>query len=178
MSGELIKAARLHQPKIKNVKVASTAGAPLVGFNCDAFESYGFGQGDNAPMSDSEAFRYCTALNILTGTQRAHIEETTLVYWTGAARCPFTKVPVGATMKSWGLICRSLNVQFRAKGIRNMSLNPFAPSRTVLVRVRAEGSTPGWSDTQLLRRQPRHREARPRHYSEHQEWSDKKCRLD
>lgn len=84
VSGELVKAARLHQPKIKNVKGTSTAGAPLVGFNCDAFESYGFAQGDNAPMGDSEAFRYCTALNILTGTQPAYIDETTLVYWTGA----------------------------------------------------------------------------------------------
>src|SRR5258708_8064445 len=84
VSGEQVKAARLHEPKIKGVRGANTSGAPLVGFNCPAFESYSFEQGDNAPMSDSETFRYCTALNILTSSQRAYVGDTTLVYWTGA----------------------------------------------------------------------------------------------
>jgi CRISPR-associated protein Csd1 len=84
VSGELVKVARLHEPKIKGVRGANTSGAPLVGFNCAAFESFGFEQGDNAPMSDAEAFRYCTALNILTGSQRAYVGDTTLLYWTGA----------------------------------------------------------------------------------------------
>src|SRR5260221_508145 len=84
VSGELVKAARLHEPKIKGVRGANTSGAPLVGFNCPAFESYSFEQGDNAPMSDSETFRYCTALNILTDSQRAYVGDTTLLYWTGA----------------------------------------------------------------------------------------------
>jgi CRISPR-associated protein Csd1 len=66
------------------VRGANTSGAPLVGCTCPAFESFGFEQGDNAPMSDAEAFRYCTALNILTGSQRAFVGDTTLLYWTGA----------------------------------------------------------------------------------------------
>jgi CRISPR-associated protein Csd1 len=85
VSGELVKVARLHEPKIKGVRGTNMGGAPLVGFNCQAFESFGFEQGDNAPMSDAEAFKYCTALNILTGSQRrAYIGGTTFVYWTEA----------------------------------------------------------------------------------------------
>jgi CRISPR-associated protein Csd1 len=85
VSGELVKAARLHEPKIKGVRGANTSGATLVSYNSPAYESFGFEQGDNAPMSDAESFRYCTALNILTNSrQRAYIDGTTLVYWTGA----------------------------------------------------------------------------------------------
>lgn len=85
VSGELVKAARLHEPRIKGVRGANTSGATLVSYNSPAYESFGFEQGDNAPMSDAESFRYCTALNILTNSrQRAYIDGTTLVYWTGA----------------------------------------------------------------------------------------------
>jgi CRISPR-associated protein Csd1 len=84
VSGELVKAARLHEPKIQGVRGTNPSGAPLVGFNCPAFESFGFEQGDNAPMSDVEAFRYCTALKILASSQNVNVDETTVVYWTAA----------------------------------------------------------------------------------------------
>jgi CRISPR-associated protein Csd1 len=84
VSGEPVKAARLHEPQIKGVRGAKMGGAPLVGFNCSAFESYGLKQGENAAMSDAEAFKYCTGLNILISSQRAYLDQTTLVYWTGA----------------------------------------------------------------------------------------------
>jgi CRISPR-associated protein Csd1 len=84
VSGEMVKSVRLHEPKIKGVRGTNMGGAPLVGFNCSSFESYSFEQGDNAPMSGVEAFRYCTALNILTSSQRVYIDDTTVAYWTGA----------------------------------------------------------------------------------------------
>lgn len=54
--------ARLH-PSVRGVEGAQTAGASLVSFNLDAFESYGKSQGDNAPTSEGAAFRYGQALN-------------------------------------------------------------------------------------------------------------------
>jgi CRISPR-associated protein Csd1 len=58
VSGELVTASRLHEPKIKGVRGTNRGG---------------------------EAFKYCTGLNILTtGSQRAYFDGTTLVYWTGA----------------------------------------------------------------------------------------------
>jgi CRISPR-associated protein Csd1 len=83
VSGELAQAAVLHEPKIKGVRGANPGGAPLVGFNLPAFGSFGFEQGENAPMSDWEAFRYCSALNTLTSSQRANVDGSTFVYWTG-----------------------------------------------------------------------------------------------
>jgi CRISPR-associated protein Csd1 len=53
------------QPKFKGVMGAQSAGAPLVSFNADAFESYGKEQGANAPVSEDAAFRYGAALDWL-----------------------------------------------------------------------------------------------------------------
>jgi CRISPR-associated protein Csd1 len=82
VSGEMVRATRLHIP-IKGVRGANSNGVPLVAFNCPAFESYGKIQGDTAPMSKMEAFKFGISLNILTSSQRAHIDNTTFVYWTG-----------------------------------------------------------------------------------------------
>lgn len=75
--------ARLHEPKIKGVIGAQTSGAALVSFNLDAFESYGKSQSYNAPVPEAAAFKYCTALNRLTGdrTRRVVLGDTTVVYW-------------------------------------------------------------------------------------------------
>ena len=74
--------ARLH-PAIKGVPGAQSSGATLVGFNLEAFESYGQTQGSNAPVSESVAFQYGTALNYLLGDprHRLRIGDTTVVYW-------------------------------------------------------------------------------------------------
>jgi CRISPR-associated protein Csd1 len=77
--------ARLHEPKIKGVAGAQSAGAAIVSFNCDAFTSYGKDQSFNAPVSELAAFKYATALNwLLDGPkpQRLRIGDTTVVFWT------------------------------------------------------------------------------------------------
>lgn len=86
ISGDDGPIARLH-PKIKGVTGSQAAGASLVSFNANAYESYGKTQSYNAPVGESEAFQYGTALNsLLTGPQsakhRIRIGDTTTVFWT------------------------------------------------------------------------------------------------
>jgi CRISPR-associated protein Csd1 len=84
LSGQPVRIARLHEPKIKGVYGAQGSGALLVSFNAKAYESYGRAQGDNAPVGEEEAFKYCTALNLLVASRehRLRIADTTAVFWT------------------------------------------------------------------------------------------------
>jgi CRISPR-associated protein Csd1 len=84
VSGEVGPIARLH-PAIKGVKGAQTAGASIVSFNLDAFESYGKTQNYNAPVTELIAFAYTTALNHLLrfeSRQKVQIGDATTVFWT------------------------------------------------------------------------------------------------
>lgn len=81
--------ARLH-PAIKGVNGAQSSGASIVSFNLEAFRSFGKEQGANAPVAESVAFAYTTALNHLlrrdtTNRQRLQIGDTTVVFWAQAA---------------------------------------------------------------------------------------------
>jgi CRISPR-associated protein Csd1 len=93
--------ARLH-PAIKGVPGAQSSGASIVSFNLDAFTSYGKEQGANAPVSESAAHGYATALNALLSqnngidaktnrpkwTNRVQIGDATTVFWAEAAAGP------------------------------------------------------------------------------------------
>ena len=83
VSGETAPIARLH-PSIKGVWGAQTAGASIVSFNIDAFESYGKKQGANAPVSQLAADAYGRALNALLAKgsrRRVQIADTSTVFW-------------------------------------------------------------------------------------------------
>ena len=84
--GKPSRVARLHEPKIKGVWGAQSAGATIVSFNNEAFESYGKSQGDNAPVSEHDAFKYCTALNHLLADPERHTQlgDATVVWWADA----------------------------------------------------------------------------------------------
>jgi len=85
ITGEVAPIARLHEPKIKGVVGANTAGAPIVSFNFDATESYQKQSSYNAPVSEAAAFKYCTALNhLLTrgSRQKVLVGGDTVVCWT------------------------------------------------------------------------------------------------
>ncbi|MGP1275291.1 MAG: type I-C CRISPR-associated protein Cas8c/Csd1 [Caulobacterales bacterium] len=89
ITGEKGPPARLH-PTIKGVEGAQTAGAALVSFNLDAFTSLGKDQGENAPTSQSAAFRYGAALNHLLTRDgpnrlRRPIGDATVVFWADAS---------------------------------------------------------------------------------------------
>ncbi|MEK0315031.1 type I-C CRISPR-associated protein Cas8c/Csd1 [Cohnella sp. 56] len=55
----------------------------LVGFNQDSFVSYRKEKGDNAPVSESAAFKYVTALNLLIGDKQRSINlhGDKVLYW-------------------------------------------------------------------------------------------------
>ncbi len=83
VDGRVGRVARLHEPAIKGVVGAQTSGARLVSFNADAFTSYGKSQGQNAPISEGDAFKYCTALNHLLADRdrRTGIGDATVTWW-------------------------------------------------------------------------------------------------
>lgn len=87
VTGERGPIARLH-PAIKGVWGAQTSGASLVSFNIDAFTSYGHERGDNAPVSESAAFAYTTALNHFLERDSGHriqIGDASTVFWADAS---------------------------------------------------------------------------------------------
>ncbi|GGB54137.1 type I-C CRISPR-associated protein Cas8c/Csd1 [Oceanisphaera marina] len=88
VSGLPAKIERIHT-NIKNVNGAQTAGASIVSFNKNAFESYGKEQGANAPVSEQATFAYTTALNYLlrrdvSNRQRLQLGDATVVFWAEA----------------------------------------------------------------------------------------------
>ncbi len=61
-----------------------TAGANIISFNPDAFNSYGKRRGETAPVSKAAAFAYATALNALLGrdsAQRMQVGDASTVFW-------------------------------------------------------------------------------------------------
>jgi CRISPR-associated protein Csd1 len=94
VTGEVARIARLHPP----IKGVGDKLAPLVSFNEDAFDSYGRTKGYNAPVSESAAFAYATALNGLISARdgvdakgrprwrnRIGLGDDTVVYWAETA---------------------------------------------------------------------------------------------
>jgi CRISPR-associated protein Csd1 len=86
LTGAVEPIANIH-PKIKGVTGAQTSGAVIVGFNEDAYESYGKKQSHNAPVSQEAAFRYTTAVNALlagpmSAKHRVSVGDATVVFWT------------------------------------------------------------------------------------------------
>lgn len=76
--------AKTHDIKIKGVRDSQAAGASLVSFNAPSFESYGKKQSYNAPVGETVAFGYATALNQLLASQSNRIINfggMTLVFW-------------------------------------------------------------------------------------------------
>ncbi|HHI70992.1 MAG TPA: type I-C CRISPR-associated protein Cas8c/Csd1, partial [Rhodobacteraceae bacterium] len=83
ISGAKGPVARLHPP-IKGVMGAQSSGASLVAFNAAAYESFGKSQGENAPVSETAAFAYGTALNVLLAKgsgRNLRIGDSTVVFW-------------------------------------------------------------------------------------------------
>lgn len=82
VTGESAPIARLH-PAIKGIP-GQTMGGSIVSYNDDAYESYGKKQGSNAPVSESAAFAYTTALNYLLRRENGQcvsIGDASTVFW-------------------------------------------------------------------------------------------------
>ena len=84
LTGQQGEIAELHQPKIKGVKDSQGAGALIVSFNTNAYESFGKNSGFNAPVSKEAASKYCKSLNALLASEkhRLQIGDATTVFWT------------------------------------------------------------------------------------------------
>lgn len=82
VTGKKAPLARLHNPAIKGVAGGQAAGGSLVSFNLSAFISHEKEQGINAPVGETAAFAYGTALNWLIKNRRFRVGETTTVFWT------------------------------------------------------------------------------------------------
>lgn len=96
VTGERRPIARLHS-SIKGVWGAQVAGASIVSFNFDAFESRNRSQGDNSPVSEQAVFEYSTALNYLLRTDclsRFQMGETSVVCWSQRDSDLETTVPL------------------------------------------------------------------------------------
>ena len=89
VTGRLDRLARLH-PSIKGVHGGKPSGANLVSFNLDAFTSFGWEQGGNAPVGERAAHAYVAALNRLldrdNDRHRLVQGDTTFVFWAAAPR--------------------------------------------------------------------------------------------
>lgn len=85
VSGGKSKIARIH-PSIKGIQGTDKAETSIVSFNKQSFESYGKGQGENAPVSNTAAEAYTTALNHLLRSkgQRINIGDANVVFWAQA----------------------------------------------------------------------------------------------
>ena len=86
ITGQKAPIANLHEPKIKGVKDAQGAGALIVSFNTNAYESFGKSSGFNAPISIEATAKYCKTLNALLASRkhRLSIGDSTTVFWTDA----------------------------------------------------------------------------------------------
>lgn len=83
VSGTQDVLATLH-PAIKGVQGTNTTGGNIVSFNFPAACSFGKSQGANAPVGETTAFKYTTALNTLLGKdskQKMTVGDATMVFW-------------------------------------------------------------------------------------------------
>jgi CRISPR-associated protein Csd1 len=82
VTGESSEPAATH-PKIEGL--AGVGGQPsgdvLVGFDKDAFQSYGLKQSANAPITLEAAYAYCAGLNHLIKAHGQRLAGTEVIYW-------------------------------------------------------------------------------------------------
>jgi CRISPR-associated protein Csd1 len=81
LSGELAEPCRTH-PKIKGLgDVGGNVETTLIGFNLDAFCSYGLKQSSNAAVSSEMAEQYAACLNSLIADSSRRLAGAKVVYW-------------------------------------------------------------------------------------------------
>lgn len=82
VTGARVAPVRIHTP-IKGVPGSLPTGAALVSFGKDAFCSFGWEQGYNAPVGVPAEFAYSTALNSLLAApgRQVRLGDATAVFW-------------------------------------------------------------------------------------------------
>lgn len=81
-TGDMVVPAATH-PKITGLSDvgAISMGAPLIGFDKDAFASYGLEQSANGSVSELSASKYRAAINYLIEKQREKLGGVKVLYW-------------------------------------------------------------------------------------------------
>lgn len=81
-TGELVEPANTH-PKISGLADVggSSMGSPLIGFDKEAFESYGLRQSANAAMSEDAAAAYRSALNHILAHKSERLLGAKVAHW-------------------------------------------------------------------------------------------------
>jgi CRISPR-associated protein Csd1 len=115
VTGALTRPAATH-PNIKRLPEGQSSGTALVTFNASAFESQGFKQGDNAPVSPAAAEGYVAAINHLLERegerpyrQGVRIGDAIMLFWTREAS-GFASAFIGffeATAEDWRALLES-----------------------------------------------------------------------
>jgi CRISPR-associated protein Csd1 len=81
LSGEMVEPCLTH-PKIKGLGgVGGNVETTLIGFDKDAFRSYGLPQSANAAMGSEMAEQYAAALNKLIASNSKRLAGSIVVYW-------------------------------------------------------------------------------------------------
>jgi CRISPR-associated protein Csd1 len=80
LTGEPVQPAATH-PKITGLPGANPSGAALIGFDKDAFQSFGLGQSANAAMSEETAKTYQAGLNDLIRHHSTRLGNVLVVHW-------------------------------------------------------------------------------------------------
>jgi CRISPR-associated protein Csd1 len=81
VSGKAAPALKV-QPAIDGLRdVGGSMGPVLVGFDKDAFGSYGLEQSENAAVSEEAAYEYRAALNYLIANHSRRLSGTKVVHW-------------------------------------------------------------------------------------------------
>lgn len=152
VKGVRLPIARTHSA-IKGIPSKSGKDADtLIGFNLDAFTSYGHEQGDNAPVSEAAAFAYTTALNRFLADHRHRIQigDASTVFWADSADSDAVKeaeaLAAGMFEGQAALAEDDLaaaKVRDRLEAIRNgQNLPQIAPELTQGVRFHILGLAP------------------------------------
>ncbi len=83
VTGEPVVPARTHDTKIKGLASVGGRGSGdvLIGFDKEAFESYGLRQSENAACSEEAAAQYCLALNDLISAHSRRVADALVVHW-------------------------------------------------------------------------------------------------
>jgi CRISPR-associated protein Csd1 len=76
----VVRPAATH-PKVGGLPGANPSGATLIGFDKDAFQSYGLEQSANAAMSEEMAKTYQAGLNNLIRHQSTRLGDVFVVHW-------------------------------------------------------------------------------------------------
>ena len=81
LSGDMVEPAKTHKAKIKKLPGGLTTGDALIGFDKEAFQSYGLDKSENAATSEETATLYAETLNHLIQESSTRFGDISVAHW-------------------------------------------------------------------------------------------------